>query len=162
MQSEAVAAPRGGGDCGGPKPRSRQKLSKKNSIKLVGYPFRLKNYVKIPPPTSFGFCRAGAATGVKKVANSLYFQANEANESRSVITSRGTTSALLDKLATNKQPKISFRCQAEMNEKQASFWRIPPFTMIPSSELRDFAVVTNQQISSNWCLLKPKFKRTKI
>ena len=29
--------------------KSRQKLSKKNGIKLVGYTFRLKDYVKIPP-----------------------------------------------------------------------------------------------------------------
>ena len=29
--------------------KSRQKLSKKNGIKLVGYTFRLKNYVKIQP-----------------------------------------------------------------------------------------------------------------
>ena len=30
-----------------PNPKSRQKLSKKNGIKLVGYTFRLKNHVKI-------------------------------------------------------------------------------------------------------------------
>ena len=30
-----------------------QKLSKKNGIKLVGYAFRLKNYVKIPPTPDF-------------------------------------------------------------------------------------------------------------
>ena len=39
----------------------RQKLSK-NGIKLVGYTFRLKNYVKISPPPLFRFFRAGAAT----------------------------------------------------------------------------------------------------
>ena len=33
-----------------PNSQSRQKLSMKNGIKLVGYTFRLKNYVKIPPP----------------------------------------------------------------------------------------------------------------
>ena len=38
----------------------RQKLSK-SGINLVGYAFRLKNYVKIPPPL-FRFFRAGAAT----------------------------------------------------------------------------------------------------
>ena len=44
---------RRGGGLGGqvaPIPKSRQKLSKKNGIKLVGYTFRLENYVKIPPP----------------------------------------------------------------------------------------------------------------
>ena len=45
---------RHGGDWGGIRPpppilKSRQKLSMKNGIKLVGYTFRLKNYVKIPP-----------------------------------------------------------------------------------------------------------------
>ena len=34
-------------------PKSRQKLSKKNDIKLVGHTFRLKNYVQIPPPHCF-------------------------------------------------------------------------------------------------------------
>ena len=38
-----------GGTCP-PMIKRRQKLSKKNGIKLVGYIFRLKNYVKIPPP----------------------------------------------------------------------------------------------------------------
>ena len=45
-----------GGDWGNllpPSPKSRQKLSKKIAIKLVGYTSRLKNYVKIPPPPSF-------------------------------------------------------------------------------------------------------------
>ena len=32
-----------------PNLKSRQKFSKKNGIKLVGYTFRLKNYVKIQP-----------------------------------------------------------------------------------------------------------------
>ena len=35
-----------------PNPKSRQKLSKKNGIELVGYTFRLKNYVKIPSSLS--------------------------------------------------------------------------------------------------------------
>ena len=48
---EALAPP--------PIPRSRQKLAVKNGMKLVGYTFRLKNYVKIPPPISL---RVGAAT----------------------------------------------------------------------------------------------------
>ena len=39
----------------------RQELSK-DGIKFVGYTFRLKNYVKIPPPPLFRFFRAGAAT----------------------------------------------------------------------------------------------------
>ena len=58
-----VAAPRGG-DWGDFPPISQRslKLSKKNGIKLVGYTFRRKNYVKIPP-TSFEFVRAGATTG---------------------------------------------------------------------------------------------------
>ena len=59
----AVAAPRG--DWGGLVPsstKSRQKLSMKNGIKLVGYTLRVKNYVKIPP-ISFRFFRACAATG---------------------------------------------------------------------------------------------------
>ena len=44
-------------------PKGRQKLSKKNGIRLVGYIFRLKNYVKIS--LSFvRFFRAGAATAV--------------------------------------------------------------------------------------------------
>ena len=43
------AAPRGGGLVT-PNPKSRQTLSKKNGLNLVGYTFRLKNYVKIPPP----------------------------------------------------------------------------------------------------------------
>ena len=38
-----------GGIGGTTDPKSRQKLSKKNEIKLVGYTFRLKNYVKISP-----------------------------------------------------------------------------------------------------------------
>ena len=53
-----------------PNSQSRQKLSMKNGIKLVGYTFRLKNYVKIPP-ISLRFFRAGAATacvaGMKNV-----------------------------------------------------------------------------------------------
>ena len=32
-----------------PNPKSLQKLSKQNSMKLVGYTFRLKNYAQIPP-----------------------------------------------------------------------------------------------------------------
>ena len=36
-------------DLSTPNPKSRQKLSKKNGIKLVGYSFRLKNYVKNLP-----------------------------------------------------------------------------------------------------------------
>ena len=56
----------GGGGLGGlvhPNSQSRQKLSMKNGIKLVGYTFRLKNYVKIPPPPiPLRFFRAGAAT----------------------------------------------------------------------------------------------------
>ena len=50
-ENGSVAAPRGEG-LGGlvpPNPKSRQKLSKKNAINLVGYTLRLKNYVKIPP-----------------------------------------------------------------------------------------------------------------
>ena len=54
----------GGGELWGlvpPNPKSPQKLSKKNGMKLVGYTFRLKNYVKIPSIT-LRFFRAGAAT----------------------------------------------------------------------------------------------------
>ena len=40
--SDAICS---GGARGGPNPKSRQKFSKKNAIKLVGYTFRLKNYV---------------------------------------------------------------------------------------------------------------------
>ena len=54
---EDVQWPRHGGNWG----TSWQKLSKKNGIKLVGYTFRLKNYVKILP-ISLGLLRAGAAT----------------------------------------------------------------------------------------------------
>ena len=55
-----------GGDWGDSFPpppilKSRQKFSMKNGIKLVGYTFRLRNYVKIPP-ISLRFFRAGAAT----------------------------------------------------------------------------------------------------
>ena len=42
-----VVVPRRGG---GTKPQNRQKLSKKNGMKLVGYTFRLKNYVNPPSP----------------------------------------------------------------------------------------------------------------
>ena len=61
-----MAVPRGGG-WGGfvppSSPKSRQILSRKYCIKLVGYTFRLKNCVIIPlPPISTGFFRAGAAT----------------------------------------------------------------------------------------------------
>ena len=38
-----------------------QKLSKKNGIKLVGYTFQLKNYVRIPP-ISLGVFRDGATS----------------------------------------------------------------------------------------------------
>ena len=43
------------GDWGTCPPKSEKlaKLSKKNGIRLVGYTFRLKNYVKISPPPSF-------------------------------------------------------------------------------------------------------------
>ena len=45
----SVAAPWGRGTVRGPpNPKSLQKSSKKNSMKLVGYTPRLKNYVKIP------------------------------------------------------------------------------------------------------------------
>ena len=33
----------------------RQKFSKKNDIKLVGYTFGQKNYFRITPTTSFGY-----------------------------------------------------------------------------------------------------------
>ena len=49
--------------------KSRRTLSMKNGTKLVGYTYRLKNYVKIPP-ISLRFFRAGAATGVRYVRNS--------------------------------------------------------------------------------------------
>ena len=45
-----MAAPWGG--AGGPvppDPKSRQKLSKKNHMKLIRYTFKLKTYVKISP-----------------------------------------------------------------------------------------------------------------
>ena len=49
-----------------PNPKSRQKFSKKNAIKLVRYTLRLNNYVKILPPPplpiSLGIFRAGATT----------------------------------------------------------------------------------------------------
>ena len=57
-----------GGTTGGlegtrlPKSQRSAKLLKKNGIKLAGYTFRLKNYVKIPPSTFFGYFKAGAAT----------------------------------------------------------------------------------------------------
>ena len=51
-----------GGDSSPPILKSRQKLSMKNGIKLVGCTFRLKNYFKIPP-ISLRFFRAGAGTG---------------------------------------------------------------------------------------------------
>ena len=47
-----------------PDSKSRQKFSKKNGIEFVGYTFRLKNYVKVSPP-SFGFFRAGATNEVR-------------------------------------------------------------------------------------------------
>ena len=50
-----------GGNSSPPILKSWQKFSMKNGIKLVGYTFRLKNYVKIPP-ISLRFFRAGAAT----------------------------------------------------------------------------------------------------
>lgn len=37
------------GGIGVPDSKSRQKFSKKNDIKIAGYTFRLKNYVRIPP-----------------------------------------------------------------------------------------------------------------
>ena len=40
---------RTGRDLSPPNPESRQKLSKKNGITLVGYTYRSKNYIKIPP-----------------------------------------------------------------------------------------------------------------
>ena len=46
----------------GGNPNIRQKLLKKNGIELGRYTFRLKNYVEIPPFTSYGFFRGGAAT----------------------------------------------------------------------------------------------------
>ena len=55
---ESVAAPRGKGLRGGhvtPNATNRQKLSKKNGIKLVGYTFRLKKHANGCPkniPTS--------------------------------------------------------------------------------------------------------------
>ena len=42
-------------------PKSLQEFSKKNGMKLVGYTFRLKNNVKIPPPQFSPIFRAGAA-----------------------------------------------------------------------------------------------------
>ena len=43
--------------------QSRQKLSKKLDLNLVGYTCRLKNYVRIPPPPHLSsFLKAGAAT----------------------------------------------------------------------------------------------------
>ena len=52
-----------GGDLSPPITKSRQKLSMKNGIKLVGYTLRMKNYVEIPP-ISLRFFRAGAATAL--------------------------------------------------------------------------------------------------
>ena len=50
--SQSVAAPRGDWGNGHPNPKSRQQLSKENGVRLVGYTFRLKNYVEIPPSLS--------------------------------------------------------------------------------------------------------------
>ena len=59
-----------------PNPKSRQKLSKKNGIRLVGYTFRLRNYVKIPF-ISLGFFRAGAATvGHHQISDNKTFGQN--------------------------------------------------------------------------------------
>ena len=45
------------------KHQNRQKLSKKNGMKLVGYAFTLKNDIQILPlPSNFGFFRACATT----------------------------------------------------------------------------------------------------
>ena len=66
-----MAAPRGGG-LGGLVPpilKIRHKLSMKNGIKLVGYTFRLKIHVKIPP-ISLRFFRAGAALAAGEVTKS--------------------------------------------------------------------------------------------
>ena len=52
--------------------KSRQTFAKKNAIKLVGYTLRLKNYVKIPSPTSFEFFSAGAATWVNLTVSTGY------------------------------------------------------------------------------------------
>ena len=38
-----------------PNTKRQQKLAKKNGMKLIGYTFRLKKYVKIPPPILFYF-----------------------------------------------------------------------------------------------------------
>ena len=56
-------APRGTGGTCPPNPKSRQKLSKKNGVKLVGYIFRLKNYVKIPPPFLLDFSELAPPLG---------------------------------------------------------------------------------------------------
>ena len=51
-----MAAPSSGSATGGtvgdlpPNPKSQQKLSKKSGMELVGYTFRLKHYIQIPPP----------------------------------------------------------------------------------------------------------------
>ena len=44
-----------------PNPKSWQKLSKKNGVKLVGYTFRLENYLKsleLPLPYRTPFCES--------------------------------------------------------------------------------------------------------
>ena len=55
--SQAVAAPQrgtgGGGGLSHPSSKILQKLTKRNGIKLVGYTFGMKNYVKVPPPPNF-------------------------------------------------------------------------------------------------------------
>ena len=58
-------------------PKSPQRLPKKNGIKLVGYTFRLKNYVKIPL-ISLGFFRAGAATAMLDFQMKLLWKWHEA------------------------------------------------------------------------------------
>ena len=52
LKKEVLSSGGATGDWGDSSPlilKSRQKLSMKTGIKLVGYTFRLKNYVKTPP-----------------------------------------------------------------------------------------------------------------
>ena len=56
-----------------PNPKSRQKFSKKNGIKLVGYTVRLQNYVKITPPILSDFSElAPPMTVAKAVRGPVY------------------------------------------------------------------------------------------
>ena len=62
--------------------KSRQKLSKKNDIKLVGYTFREENDVRILP-TSFDFFRAQRGEGVVAPwCNPLTLQPEQSGGSR--------------------------------------------------------------------------------